>query len=109
MFWRLTLAALTTVAISGCVTTAREAEEAQQQRFQSFIGMTMAQWMAETMVTPHNYYDTSGQRVFVAFKPAPLAGYGCDMQITTRPNGTGTGADAWTIVSIRRQGGCANM
>lgn len=109
MFLRLIMSTITAVAIGGCVTTAREADEAQQKRFQSFIGMTMAQWMAETMVTPRDYYDTSGQRVFVAFKPAPLAGYGCDMQITTRHNGNGTGADAWTIISIRRQGGCANM
>ena len=71
-----------------------------------FKGMTMAQFMLETMVTPTDYFDTGGRRVFIADKRAPDPRFGCSMQLVTEYNGKGEGADSWVIVQVRYSGGC---
>lgn len=71
-----------------------------------FVGMTMAQFMLEAMTTPSDFFDTSGKRVFIAYKPAPDPRFGCNMQIITRYTGSGDTPDSWIIEQIRYTGGC---
>ncbi|MCM2399776.1 hypothetical protein NBH20_01295 [Rhizobium sp. S153] len=92
----------------GCQ-TAEQSDQVEQARFASFNGKTMAQFMAEPLVEPSDYYTSGSDRIFVAFKPAPDPRFGCKMQIVTGANGQGSGADGWTIRQIRRQGGCATV
>lgn len=82
----------------------------EDARFRSFNGMTMAQFMATTLVTPSDYFETgSDRRVYVADKRAPDPRFGCTMHIETIKNGSSPNANGWTITSIRRQGGCAGV
>ena len=71
-----------------------------------FVGMTMAQFMMEAMVTPSDYFETGGKRVFIAYKPAPDPRWGCNMQLITRYSGQGNSADSWIIEQVRYSGGC---
>lgn len=84
------------LALAGCTTV----EEQEQTRFKSFTGMTMSQFIAETLVTPYDQYETGGKRVFVAEKGA------CTLHLETTRNGRGPGADGWTIIGTRRTGNC---
>lgn len=84
------------LALASCTTT----EEQEQTRFRSFTGMTMSQFMAETLVTPYDQYETGGKRIFVAEKG------NCTLHLETKRNGRGTGPDGWTITGTRRTGGC---
>ncbi|MGF7008130.1 hypothetical protein [Aminobacter sp. BE322] len=93
-------------ALSACTTQQADVEES---RFASFKGMSIAQFMAETLVTPSDYYEASGFRVFVADKRAPDARFGCTIHLETKANGKGQGPEGWTIVRTRRQGGCAQV
>jgi hypothetical protein len=90
------------VAVSGC-TTIEQREASENARFRSFNGMTMAQFMQETAVTPGDAYEANGGRVFVA-DAGP-----CRMLITTRRAGPSGSADSWVISSISRRGGCADV
>lgn len=83
------------LAIGGCSTYA----EIEQARFASFSGMTMARFMRETLITPRDYFEQDGRRIFVVEHGT------CRMQVAATANGK-VGADAWTIVEIRRTGGC---
>jgi len=93
---------------AGC-TTIEQREAAEQSRFSSFNGMTMAAFTSETLITPHDFYDAQGARVFVAYKSAPDPRFGCKMLIRARNTGAGTTADDWAIQGITRQGGCAGI
>lgn len=84
------------LALAGCTTV----EEQEQTRFKSFTGMTMAQFMAETLVTPTDQYESGGKRIFVAAKG------GCTFHLETKQNGRGSGPDGWTITGTRRLGSC---
>lgn len=93
---------------AGC-TTIEQREAAEQSRFSSFNGMTMAAFTSETLITPHDFYDAQGVRVFIAYKSAPDPRLGCKMLIRARNTGAGTTADDWAIQGITRQGGCAGI
>lgn len=96
--------------LSGCVDTmSPDYVSAEDVRFKSFNGMTMAEFMQKTMTTPQDYYENDGQRVFIVDKPHMGTPYYCRMQITTVPIGSSSGAGAWRIVSIARQGGCGHV
>ena len=91
--------------LTACVTV-EDMDREEKQRFDSFIGLTMAEFMQRTLVTPYNYFDTNEGRVFIADKRAPDPRFGCTMHISAKRNERGTNADGWTITSISRQGGC---
>ncbi|UXS23073.1 hypothetical protein [Agrobacterium tumefaciens] len=93
-------------ALAACTTVDQGAQE--EARFRSFKGMTVSQFMAETLVTPHEQYDSNGQRIFIAEKVAPDPRFSCKMHLETVANGK-RGPDGWTIVRTRRQGGCAQV
>ncbi len=93
---------------AGC-TTVEQREAAEQSRFLSFSGMTMAAFTSETLITPHDFDDAQGTPVFVAYKSAPDPRFGCKMLIRTRSTGAGVTADDWTIEGITRQGGCSGI
>lgn len=82
---------------------------AEEARFRSFKGMTIAQFMSETLMTPTDAYNAGDTRVFAFFKPAPNPAFGCTIHAETVRNKSGLGGDAsqWTIVRTRRQGGCS--
>lgn len=86
---------LLVLILAGCTTA-----EQEDTRFRSFTGMTMAQFMAETLVTPTDQYESGGKRIFVAAKGA------CTFHLETKQNGRGSGPDGWTIVGTRRLGTC---
>jgi len=71
-----------------------------------FKGKTLAQFMLETMITPYDFFETEGKRVFLADKRAPDPAFGCSLQLVAVANGKGPNADGWTIVEIRSMGGC---
>ena len=71
-----------------------------------FKGMTMSQFMLETLITPNDFFDTGNHRVFIADKRAPDPRFGCSMQLVTEHTGKGGTADNWTIIQIRYSGGC---
>lgn len=90
---------------SGC-TTPEQQDRTTEMRFRSFAGMTMAQFSAKTLVTPSDFYNAGGGRVFLAYKSAPDPRYGCKMLIKTKQIGQAGNADTWVIESVTRQGGC---
>jgi hypothetical protein len=94
------------VVVAGC--NGREQIYAQEDaRFNSFLGLTMAEFMQKTHVVPSNAYPVGGGRMFVADKRNPLnPNFGCSMLITTEANGAGSTAEGWTITAISRDGGC---
>lgn len=96
--------------LTGCVDTmSSDYVDNEDIRFKSFNGMTMANFMQVTMTTPSDYFETQGQRIFIVEKPHLGTPYSCRMQVSTVPVGTLSGADAWRIVSIARQGGCGHV
>jgi hypothetical protein len=95
---------------TGCVDTlSPDYVSYEDIRFQSFQGMTMAQFMQTTMTTPSDYFETNNERIFIVEKPHLGTPYSCRMQVATVSNGTQSGADAWRIVRITRQGGCGHV
>jgi hypothetical protein len=99
---RLFILSVVVASVSACTTT-EQAAEARNQRFISFYGKTMSQFMRETSVIPHDAYESMGQKVFVANK-----GY-CTLQISARANGDKSGPDYWIITNIQHNYGCYNV
>lgn len=108
--------------LAGCSTAADQREMAEDRRFRSFNGLTMAEFSAKTGLFPSDFMETASGRVFVVAGPEIIVTqppvYGapavsvdatCRMQVSTVPIGrTGTAED-WKIVSIARRGGCGNV
>jgi hypothetical protein len=95
--WRLVV-----VLVACCVS------QAQAANLSRFNGRTVAQFMLETMITPSDYFETGGKRVFIADKRAPDPRFGCSLQLVTVYVGDGKqqGPDVWKIEQIRYSGGC---
>lgn len=85
------------VLLTACV---QPTDELLQQRMVSFKGMTMAAFMSETGMIPHNYYDTAAGRIYLVSEP------GCDLQLGARQLDARQLADSWQIESVTAHGPC---
>lgn len=103
MFWRIAAIATTFLTLSAFART----EDVEQARWQSFIGLTMSQWMTTTGLWPENMYETNEGRVFVLQWVRPLGV--CSIQLHAKFNGAGANADGWTIYRTVHQGGCGGI
>jgi hypothetical protein len=108
--------------LAGCSTAREQREMAEDQRFRSFNGLTMAEFSAQTGLFPSDFMPTSDGRVFIVAGPqiqviqppvygAPAVAVDatCRMMVKTVPIGSSGGADDWRIVSIARSGGCGGI
>lgn len=108
--------------LAGCSTTAEQRELAEDQRFRSFNGLTMAEFSAQTGLFPSDFTETASGRVFevsgpeivvtqppVYGAPAVSVDATCRMRVSTVQIGRSGTAEDWKIVSIARRGGCGNI
>jgi hypothetical protein len=86
--------------LAACVQTT---DELLQQRVISFKGMTMAAFMRNTGMVPHNYYDTSSGRTYL------VSDLGCNLQLGTRQLDTRQLADSWQIETVVARGPCGRL
>jgi len=101
---RKIIAGVLALGLSGCV-TAQEMADAEQVRFRSFNGMTIAQFISATGLTPHGAQNIDGGRVF---NVTSHSGW-CSMLVFASATGTKDEANSWTITKIIRRGGCQNI
>jgi hypothetical protein len=108
--------------LGGCTTAVEQREMAEDQRFRSFNGLTMAEFSAQTGLFPSDFMETASGRVFAVSgpeivvtqppiygAPAVSADATCRMQVSAVQIGRSGTAEDWKIVSIARRGGCGNI
>ncbi|HSI41810.1 MAG TPA: hypothetical protein VLA00_14800 [Xanthobacteraceae bacterium] len=105
----------------GC-RTAEQLEQAENRHMQSVVGLTMADFSAQTGVTPTDAYDVAGGRTFVVLGRSVTlvtpSSYGaptvantqtCLLLVATKQIGTGGTAESWQIVGVSYSGPCIGM
>lgn len=98
------------------------APDREQQRFQSFTGMNMAQFMNATGKVPYDTYDTQNGRTFLvegqtvteylppAYGVPAIATHSrCEIQLHTRIVGTTKSPESFEITGTTRRGPCGNI
>ena len=105
----------------GC-RTAEQLEQAENEQMQSVVGMTMADFSAQTGLTPMDAYDVAGSRTFVVLgrtvtlvtpgsygAPTVANSQTCRLLVATKQVGTTGTAESWQIVGVSYSGPCAGM
>lgn len=112
-------AALVIAVIAGGCRTAEEALAEREAEFQTLVGVTMADFMRRTGLTPTDMYPTSAGRTFVVNGPIRTivlqGSYGvptvaaqnqCRMMVETEAIDGRGAADSWRVTRITRNGAC---
>ena len=91
-------------------------------RFDTFNGMTVAQFAMDTGLVPYDHFDTNSGRTFLVsgptssvFIPPTMGAPGvvahnqCLIQLMTQNVDGRATADSWVIQGTARRGNCANV
>lgn len=113
--------ALSLAVLPGCM-TAEQQQAAQARHMNRLVGLTMADFMAQTGLVPRDYYQTASGRTFLVEGTPRAMGYPsvygapavsvdttCRMQLGAVRSSPDGGADGWTITSVNWRGGCADI
>lgn len=84
-------------ALFGCVQTTDDVLEA---KITSYVGLTMAEFMTTTGLTPSDRYETAQGRTYV------VEGPGCKLFLETVQNDQLERADSWKISGVNAHGPC---